>query len=173
MRARYVLMRHRINDAAPPMGDDGGLLWEELTVPLRVVVADDDAEVRAGLCAVLEDDERFTVVGEAADAAHAVEVAVREQPNAVLVDVRMPGGGVEAATRIRDAGVVATVVAVSAKVDAATVAALLHAGVRGIFLKGRLGLELADMLERCCSGQVLLTTPTAWDGLRAATAAHG
>ena len=75
---------------------------------LRVVVADDDAEVRSALCAVLDDDDRFVVVAEACDAAEALDAAERERPDVVLLDVRMPGGGVQAAHAIRSTGLTAS-----------------------------------------------------------------
>lgn len=133
---------------------------------LRVVVADDDAEVRSALCAVLGDDGRFIVVAEACDAAEALEAAERERPDVVLLDVRMPGGGVQAAQAIRSTGLAITVIVVSARVDAGLVASILQAGARGVFVKGRLGRSFADMVVRCSSGEVILATPSASEGLR-------
>jgi CheY-like chemotaxis protein len=65
-------------------------------MPIKVVVADDDAGIRSALRAVLEDDERFQVVGEAGSGPEAGVVTALEQPDVVLLDVRMPGGGVTA-----------------------------------------------------------------------------
>lgn len=133
---------------------------------LRVVVADDDADIRSALRAVLDDDDRFTVVGEACDAAQALETTERERPDVVLLDVRMPGGGVHAANQIRSTGLPVTVIAVSARVDAGLVAAMLQAGARGVFVKGRLGHSFADLVVRCSIGEVILATPSASEGLR-------
>ena len=133
---------------------------------LRVVVADDDAEVRSALCAVLDDDDRFVVVAEACDAAQALDAAERERPDVVLLDVRMPGGGVQAAHAIRSTGLAITVIVVSARVDAGLVASMLRAGARGVFVKGRLGRSFADMVVRCSGGEVILATPSASEGLR-------
>lgn len=135
-------------------------------VALRVVVADDDADIRSALRAVLDDDERFHVVAEACDAAQALEATERERPDVVLLDVRMPGGGVQAAHAIRSIGLHITVIAISARVDAGLVAAMLQAGARGVFVKGRLGRSFADLVVRCSVGEVILATPSAAEGLR-------
>ncbi|MER8011506.1 response regulator transcription factor [Streptomyces sp. NPDC094149] len=59
--------------------------------PLRVVVADDNLVVRAGLTALLSGREDITVAAEAADGREAYEAARRHRPDVVLLDVRMPG----------------------------------------------------------------------------------
>ncbi|MFE0512513.1 response regulator [Streptomyces sp. NPDC058964] len=59
--------------------------------PLRLVVADDNPVVRAGLTALLSGREDITVVAEAANGREACEAALRHRPDVVLLDVRMPG----------------------------------------------------------------------------------
>ncbi|MFJ5776007.1 response regulator [Streptomyces sp. NPDC093094] len=60
-------------------------------VPVRVVVADDNPVVRAGLTALLSGREDIEVVAQAADGHEACEAAARHRPDVVLLDVRMPG----------------------------------------------------------------------------------
>ncbi|MEU1704770.1 response regulator transcription factor [Streptomyces sp. NPDC005706] len=62
-----------------------------VTVPLRLVVADDNPVIRAGLTALLSDREDTTVVAQAADGREAYEAALLHRPDVVLLDVRMPG----------------------------------------------------------------------------------
>ena len=57
---------------------------------IRVLLADDEAMVRAGVRAILETDEAIEVVAEAADGRDAVEAAQRHRPDVALLDVRMP-----------------------------------------------------------------------------------
>ncbi|MEV6112052.1 response regulator transcription factor [Streptomyces sp. NPDC052109] len=59
--------------------------------PLRLLVADDNPVVRAGLTALLSGREDTTVVAEAADGREAYEAALRHRPDVILLDVRMPG----------------------------------------------------------------------------------
>lgn len=135
-------------------------------MPLRVVVADDDEDVLAALCAVFLADDRFAVAAAVTNAPAAVEAVGRERPDAVLLDVRMPGGGLQAAQEIGAAGLGTTVIAVSAALDARLVAAMLHAGARGVLAKGRIGRDLPDLVERCVAGEVIIATPAASEGLR-------
>jgi DNA-binding NarL/FixJ family response regulator len=68
---------------------------------IRVLVADDQTLVRAGLRTLLESDDDLQVVGEAADGAEAVERARAARPDVVLMDIRMPVlDGLEATRRI-------------------------------------------------------------------------
>jgi DNA-binding NarL/FixJ family response regulator len=73
---------------------------------IRVLIADDQALVRAGFHAILETDDQIEVVGEAADGDEAVERAAELRPDVVLMDIRMPGlDGIEATRRVLANGV--------------------------------------------------------------------
>lgn len=68
---------------------------------IRVVLADDQALLRAGLRALLDAEDDIEVVGEASDGAEAVELVRETGPDVVLMDIRMPGtDGLEATRRI-------------------------------------------------------------------------
>ncbi|WP_333776448.1 response regulator transcription factor [Streptomyces sp. IBSBF 3136] len=75
----------------PDRPDFPGFPPPAATAPLRLVVADDNPVVRAGLTALLSGREETTVVAEAADGREAYEAALRHRPDVVLLDVRMPG----------------------------------------------------------------------------------
>ncbi len=66
---------------------------------IRVLLADDQALVRAGYRMILKAEEGIEVVGEASDGAAAVALAARLSPDIVLMDIRMPGVNGIAATR--------------------------------------------------------------------------
>jgi DNA-binding NarL/FixJ family response regulator len=69
--------------------------------PTRVLIADDQAVIRAGLRMIIEHEDDLTVVGEAADGVEVVELAGRAAPDVVLMDVRMPRlDGIEATRQI-------------------------------------------------------------------------
>ncbi|MFH9686708.1 response regulator [Streptomyces sp. NPDC021019] len=69
---------------------------------IRVLVADDEPMIRAGVRAVLATDPGIEVVAEAADGAEAVELARAHRPHVAVLDVRMPGtNGIDAAAEIR------------------------------------------------------------------------
>lgn len=81
-------------------------------LPVRVVVVDDEPEVRLLFRYLLASDGRFAVVGEAGDGAEAVAVTERERPDAVVLDLQMPKvSGLEALPLLRE---LAPVVVVSA-----------------------------------------------------------
>jgi DNA-binding NarL/FixJ family response regulator len=69
--------------------------------PIRVLVADDHAAVRRGMCALLETEPEIQVVGAACNGREAIRLAARTAPDIILMDLAMPGlGGLEAAQRI-------------------------------------------------------------------------
>ena len=67
---------------------------------LRILIVDDDALVRAGLRAVLGSEPDIDVVGEAGNGFHAIEVIEELEPDVVLLDISMPGGGLAALREI-------------------------------------------------------------------------
>src|SRR5690349_21830626 len=73
--------------------------------PIRLVLADDHAVLRAGLRALLEDESDLSVVGEAGTGAEAVALVGRKRPDVVVMDLDMPDlDGLEATRRITAAG---------------------------------------------------------------------
>ena len=73
----------------------------QLQDTIRVLVADDHAIVRKGICALLATEPRIEVVGEACDGNDAIAAAQRLQPDVILMDLVMPGvDGLEATRRL-------------------------------------------------------------------------
>ena len=97
---------------------------------IRVLLADDDALLRAGVAVVLGTAEGIVVVGEAADGLRAVELCRALAPDVVVMDVRMPGiDGIEATRRIVAAGLVSRVLVLTTFQHDEYVWGALQAGV--------------------------------------------
>lgn len=109
----------------------------------RLVVADDHALVRAGLCRLLEVHPGLQIVGEAGDGAEAVTLAVAREADLVLLDLAMPGmGGLEAARRITAAGLGIRVLVVSQLGGPDVMEEALRAGAHGYVRKQSSPAEL-------------------------------
>ena len=112
----------------------------------RVVVVDDDPAVRSVLAQILA-DEGFEIVSTAAGGAEAIALAQSLRPDAVVLDVRMPGmDGIEAARRIRPLGKDMRVVMLSAYDDATLQREAAEAGADVFLVKGCALLDLVDAL---------------------------
>jgi DNA-binding NarL/FixJ family response regulator len=121
-----------------------------LSSSLRVLVADDHPPTRAGVRLALERGG-FVVCAEAADAASAIEAALRERPEVCLLDINMPGNGIQAAEAItRELPGSAVVMLTVSRTDADLFDAL-RAGASGYLLKdidpARLPLALHGVLD--------------------------
>ena len=127
---------------------------------VRVVLADDQELVRAGLRALLERDPSIAVAGEAADGAAAVAVVAAERPDVVLMDLRMPVcDGIEATRRIvADPGLAAVrVVALTTYGTDEHVFAAIRAGAAGFLLKDCGPDELRRAVRLVAAGDALLS----------------
>lgn len=130
-----------------------------LTRPLRVLIADDHPPTREDVRHALERDERFDVCAEAADAAEAVQAAVRQQPDLCLLDVRMPGGGLAAAWEISARLPESKVVMLTVTDADSDLFAALWAGVAGYLLKSMNMDRLPDALAGVYAGEAAMHRP--------------
>jgi serine/threonine-protein kinase PknK len=124
----------------------------------RVVIADDDMLLRAGLVALLE-ESGYRVVGQAGDARALVELARNERPDVAIVDIRMPPTntteGLEAARAIRDELPDIAILVLSAHIEVEHAMELLGVGQGiGYVLKTRVASidDLTDTLGRIIAG---------------------
>lgn len=121
---------------------------------IRVLVVDDQAIVRDGLVTVLSLVPDLLVVGEASDGAEAIAAVAREQPDVVLMDLRMPGVDGPAATASITAshpGVAVLVLTTFA--DDESIVTALRAGARGYLTKDAGRAEIATAIRAVASGQ--------------------
>jgi DNA-binding NarL/FixJ family response regulator len=127
---------------------------------IRVVLADDQALVRAGFQALLDAQDDIDVVGEAADGDEAVVVTRRERPDVVLMDIRMPGTDGLAATRAIGADpvldAVRVVILTTFELDEYVFEAL-RAGASGFLVKDTEPTELLRAVRAVAAGDALLS----------------
>ncbi len=124
--------------------------------PIRVLIADDHAPTRADVYRALDADVRFEICADMADAAGAVQAAVRERPDVCLLDIRMPGGGLSAAWEIAARLPRAKIVMLTVSGEDADLFAALRAGAEGYLLKTMDFAWLPDVLTGVCSGEAAI-----------------
>jgi DNA-binding NarL/FixJ family response regulator len=123
---------------------------------IRVAIADDHPTVRSGLKALLGSVEGVEVVGESADGAAAVELALRERPQVVVMDIRMPGqDGIEATRRLAAEAPEVAVLILTMLEDDESVFAAMRAGARGYVLKGAEQEEIVGAIHAVSRGEAI------------------
>ena len=126
---------------------------------IRVLVADDQDIVRAGLCMILDAQPGITVVGEAADGRRAIAMARSLRPDVCLLDIRMPEvDGIEATRKLAGPSVIdplAVVVITTFDLDEYVYGAL-KAGARGFLLKDAGAELLAQAVHAAARGDALI-----------------
>lgn len=119
----------------------------------ELCVVDDHPIVRRGIVETFAEQPDFIIVAEGASADDAVRAAETQKPDLILLDVTMPGGGVEAAARIRQSCPNVRIAMLSIREDLATVRAALRAGARGFISKGVEGPELVACARKIAAGE--------------------
>ena len=124
---------------------------------MRVVVADDQALVRAGLKMVLEAEPDIEVVGEAADGHEVLDVARRSSPDVVLMDIRMPGlDGLEASRRLLSGAEPPKVLVLTTFDEEEYLYEALRAGTSGFLLKVSPPEQLIGAIRTVAAGNALI-----------------
>lgn len=125
--------------------------------PIRVVIVDDQTLIREGLASLLAFVPELTVVGKAGDGREALALVAAQQPDVVLMDVRMPGMNGVAATREICARYPATrVIVLTTFDDDEYVFAALQAGAAGYLLKNADPRRLGEAIGAVHAGQAVL-----------------
>ncbi len=134
---------------APPSAESGPRRY-------RVVVVDDHAMFRTGVKA--EIGAAVAVVGEAADAETAIRVTLATQPDVVLLDVHLPGGGgIEVLRKVHERLPEQKFLALSVSDAAEDVIGVIRAGARGYVTKSISGTELVDAIRRVAEGDAVFS----------------
>jgi DNA-binding NarL/FixJ family response regulator len=121
-----------------------------------VLIADDHAPSRDDIQRALERNQRFSVCASVADAAGAIQAAVRGRPDVCLLDIRMPGDGLAATWEIAARLPQAKIVMLTVSDDEADLFAALRAGAHGYLLKTMNLRRLPDALEGVLSGEAAM-----------------
>ena len=133
---------------------------------IRVVVADDHPLFREGVITSLRSMDDINVVGQAENADEALRVVREELPDLALLDVTMPGGGIEAARKITAACPATRIVMLTVSEDEDDLLAAMKAGARGYVLKGVSASELMEVVRSVNAGEVYVAPSLAWGLLR-------
>jgi two-component system, NarL family, response regulator LiaR len=134
----------------------------EVSVPIRVLIADDHAVVHKGLRSFLELDPGLKIVGEAADGAAALRMAQELRPDVVLMDLLMPVmDGVAATSAIRRELPDTEVIALTSVLEESLVIQAIQAGAIGYLLKDTDAPKLRQAIKAAAAGEVQLSPAAA------------
>lgn len=124
---------------------------------IRVMLADDEVGVREALAELVASDPTIDLVGVAADADEAVELARERTPDVALVDLRMPGGGQATAYRIGRTSPDTKVVVLSVSAEADDVLLMLRAGAVGYVTKDMSADRILRAIHRSVDGHASIS----------------
>jgi DNA-binding NarL/FixJ family response regulator len=125
---------------------------------VRVLIADDDADLRCLLEKYVKGEPALQLVGAATNADEAIQLAEEHQPDAALIDVGMPGGGgVRAVREIAQRSPQTSMIALSGYDDRNTVLEMLEAGAISYLVKGASRDEILQTLRRSIEAHAKLS----------------
>ncbi|MFI1995382.1 response regulator [Actinoplanes sp. NPDC020271] len=129
---------------------------------ISVLLVDDHTVIRAGIRALLHDEDDLVIVGEAATGAEAVRAARALAPDVVLMDLRLPAGdGVTATATIRAALPRTRVVILTTYETDGDILRAVEAGAAGYLLKDTSPAELAQAVRAAARGETVLSPAVA------------
>ena len=125
---------------------------------IRILLADDHALVRQGFRMILAAQPDMQIIGEASNGRECVDLAVKQQPDVVIMDVAMPElNGIEATRRLIEASPRTRVLALSMHKDSVYVREILRAGARGYLLKDSVDADLLAAVRAVAKGEGYLS----------------
>lgn len=123
---------------------------------IRIVIVDDHVALRVGLKAMLSSRSHMLVVAEASNSNEAIVVCEEQRPNVMLMDLRIPGGGVEATSEIRKRWPDTHVLIVTTYDGDEDIHRAIQAGASGYLLKGLTSAELIAAIEAVNRGEKVM-----------------
>ncbi len=124
---------------------------------IRLLIVDDHEMVREGLKAMLISEPDFSIVGDAANAEHALELIERLQPDIVLLDVRLPGAsGIEVCRAVTEKYPQVAVIFLTTFTDENLVAQCIQAGARGFIVKDIERFDLKRAIRAVARGEATI-----------------
>ncbi|MBM2825280.1 MAG: DNA-binding response regulator, NarL/FixJ family [Dehalococcoidales bacterium] len=125
---------------------------------IKVLIVDDHALIRSGLCSILGAESDISVVGEARDGVEAVSKALELKPDVVIMDLFMPrSGGLDATRAIREELPGARVLLLTISERPEDVFPALRLGAQGYLLKNSSITEIVDAVRRTAAGEKVLS----------------
>ena len=123
-----------------------------MTKIYKIAVIDDHPLMRRGIAETLSEVPDFEVIASGGSADDALRSVENDQPDLILLDAMMPGGGIDATRQITGRRSEAKVIVLSIREDLETVKAALKAGARGYVSKGVVAGELIDAVRKVLNG---------------------
>jgi len=119
---------------------------------IKIIVVDDHPLYRDGVVRTLQDSGAFDVVGTGENSAQAVQLSKELKPDVALLDISMPGGGLDALSEITAAKLQTRIVMLTVSESDSDVLGALNSGAAGYVLKGVGGNELVNILANIAEG---------------------
>ncbi len=130
----------------------------DMTEKIRLLVVDDHTLFRRGLIALLSQDDRFDIVGEAGDVSEALRVLPTARPDLVLLDNHLPGvKGVDAIPSFKEGRPELRVMMLTVSEDEDDLSRALQAGADGYLLKTSESDQLCDAIVKVYDGQSMIS----------------
>ncbi len=142
-----------------------------MTDKMQIVLADDHPLFRAGVAYTLAAEADMDVVGQGSSAEEAIRLAQDLLPDLILLDINMPGSGLQAARTITVTCPVTRIIMLTVSEEEEDLLAALKAGARGYILKGVPAREMVRIVRAVCTGESYVTPTLAASLLREMTGA--
>lgn len=128
-----------------------------MNAPIRIIVVDDHPLFRAGVTQSLALDPAITIVAEGNSGSQALELVERHEPDVILLDISMPGNGIDAAAAITATQKPPRVLMLTGSDDGHDVMRAIEAGASGYVLKGISANDLIAAVKSVAAGETFVT----------------